>query len=346
MEWLLRRPSAYVSAWPHPYSSAFSLAVDATDTIGDNELDFAKSFEAIGGRATYFVVGELAPMSASLLKTLQDRGHELGYLGDKFIGFKDQSASTQAKRLDTMRKDLKDAGLRLAVDAGFHPPVESYDKTTEKLLVERQFGHFIASMGASDARLPFFSTSNLATVASGKATVVLPRTQIGPDEVLQGRTSQDTMRAFIGELNLAEKMAGLSVVRMINPSLLTPKQWGDIFQNLRLRRESLWLATTGQVADWWRERDRVTVKLDASPAASQLAVTVKGNTPLQQAVTVWINLPESGVLLRASPIGQDESAVKISTVDAWRAAVVLTGLAPGIHSWQLYFDRPAAKDNR
>jgi hypothetical protein len=340
LEWLLRRPSAYVSAWPHPYTSAFVLTVDATDIIGGNDIAFAKSFEDIGGRATYFTLSELAPMSASLLKTFQDRGHELGYLGDKFDGFKGQAPAKQAKRLDDMRKDFKDAGLNLAADAGFHSPMDSYDKTTEKLLEERQFGHYIAFMDATDARLPFLASSDLTMIPPAKATVILPRTQRGPEDSIEGIAPEDAVPTFLGELDLAEKMAGLSVVRMPNQSFLTSEQWDEIIQNLKIRRDRMWLATSGQVADWWRERERVAVKLDASSTALQLNVSVKGGTPLKHAVTVWINLPEFGALLRASTNGQAGPAVKIAAVDAWRAAVILTGLAPGSYSWQLHFDYP------
>ncbi len=346
LEWLLRRPSAYVSAWPHPHTSAFVLAIEATDIIVDSDLIFAKSYEDIGGRATYFALSELAPMSAPMLKTLQDRGHELGYLGDKFSGFKNQTSATQAKRLDVMRKDFKDAGLKLAVDAGFKPPMDSYDKTTEKVLNERQFGHYIAFMGTVEARLPFMVLPDPATPPPIKATVVLPGTMSSVDDIMEGGDPDRANRTFLGELDMAEKMAGLSVVRMSNQSFLPLEQWTEILKHLKARRDHMWLATSGQVADWWRERERVDIKLESSPTALQLSVTVKGSTPLEQPVSVWINLPESGASLRISPNGQAKSPLKIDTVDAWRAAVVLTGLAPGIHSWQIHFDRPVAKNKQ
>ena len=344
--WLLRRPSAYVSAWPHPHTSAFVLAIDAAEFINESDLAFAKSFADIGGQATYYALSLQTPKSVALLKVLQERGNELGYLGDKFEGFQNQAPATQAKRLDAMRKDLKDAGLNLAADAGFHPPMESYDKTTEKLLTERQFGHYIAFMDVTDARLPFLAPQDPVTTQPAKAMIVLPRTQSGPEDAMEAGDPEDGMRAFLGELDLAEKMAGLSVVRMPNQGLLTLEQWAEIAQHLKGRRDRMWLATSGHVAAWWRERERVAVKLEVSPTAMLLTVTVKGNTPLQQAVTVWINLPESGTLLRALPNGQDEPSLKIATVDAWRAAAVLTGLAPGSHRWQLQFDRSGASYSR
>ncbi len=346
LEWLLRRPSAYVPAWPYPHTSAFVLAIDTVDIIGGNDIPFAKAYEDIGGRATYFALSALAPMSAALLKELQDRGHELGYLGDTFDGFKGQTLTTQAKRFDTMTKETRDAGLRLPAHAGFHPPMDAHDKTTEKLLNERQFGHYIAFMNAGDARLPVLMPLNPTTVQPATVTVVLPLTLKGPEDAFGELAPQAAAEAFLGELDLAEKMGGLSIARMSNQSFMPPEQWGKIVQHLKARRDHLWLATSGQVADWWRERDRVTIKLETNSTALLLTATVKGTTPLQQPVTIWVNLPESGSNLRALPSEQTTLAVKTDTVDLWRSAVVLTGLTPGSHSWQLHFDPPATKDNR
>ena len=340
--WLLHQPSAYVAAWPHPHSNAFVLAVDASAVFDDSDISFAKLLEDAGGRATYYSLSDNAVKSAAILKTLQARGHELAYMGDKFVGFKDQSSAAQANRLDAMRKAMKAAGLDLPVDAGFHAPAESYDKNTERLLGDRAFGHYVAFMDATDARLPFFAPVNAGTPQSPKATVVLPRTQTGPEEATEEGDPAEGMKAFLGELELSEKMAGLSVVRMPNQSLLTKEQLAEILQHIKVRRDRMWLATANQVANWWRERERVSVRLEADAVGPLLTVTVKGEAPLQQGVTVWVNLPESGSTLRLIAEGKVERPPKITAVDAWRAAVVLTDLAPGSHSWQLQFDRPVS----
>ena len=150
------------------------------------------------------------------------------------------------------------------------------------------------------------------------------------------------MKAFLGEMELSEKMAGLSVVRMPNQSLLTKDELAEILQHIKARRDRTWLATANQIANWWRERERVSIRLEAGAVAPLLTVTVKGDTPLQQGVTVWVNLPESGSTLRLIANGKVEGPPKITAVDAWRAAVVLIDLAPGSHSWQLQFDRPVS----
>ena len=340
--WLLRRPDAYLSAWPYLYQSAFVLAVDSAEIITDTDVVFAQSLENAGGRATYYVLSENAGKSADNLKKIKARGHEVNYLGDRFAGFRDQPSAVQAGRLDGMVKGLKSAGVEVAEDAGFHAPMESYDKNTEKLLKERTFGHYIAFMDSTDSRLPFFASVEAGAAKPAKSVVVLPRTQNGPEDSMDEGDPEVGLKTFLSELELSEKMGGLSVVRVPNQSLLTAAQSGEIFNHLRERKDRMWLATSGQVADWWRERERVTVRLEAGVTAPQLTVTVKAGQPLRQAATVLINLPESGGVVRLVARGSYEKVPKVANVDAWRAAVVLDGLAPGEYQWYVYFDRPIA----
>lgn len=340
--WLLRRPDAYLSAWPYPYRSAFVMAVDSAEVISDVDVAFAQSLENAGGRASYYVLSENAVKSAANLKKLKARGHGIDYHGDQFAGFKGQSVVVQRGRLDAMVKGMSSAGVEVSVDAGFHAPMESYDKNTQKVLEERGFGHYIAFMDSSDARLPFFAPVEAGASKPSQSMVVFPRTQSGPEDALEEGDPEIGLKTFLSELELSEQMGGLAVVRIPNQSLLTTAQSGQIFIHLKERKDQMWLATSGQVADWWRERERVTARLESGATAPQLTVTVRAGQPLQRAATVLINLPESGNVVRLVARGNYEKLPKVANVDAWRAAVVLDGLAPGDYQWYVYFDRPVA----
>jgi hypothetical protein len=278
--------------------------------------------------------------SVGILKQIQAQGHEIGYFGDRFVGFKDQPANTQTKRLDDMRKAIADAGVVIAPDAGFHAPMDSYDKTTEKLLNERAFGSFMAFKDATDARLPYIAPTTAVGAPIGKPMVILPRTQNGPEESMEEGDPEVGLKNFLNELELTDQMASLSVARVPNQSLLTKAQLAEIFKHLKTRRDRMWLATATQVAEWWRERERVNIRLESGAAAPQLTVTIKGEGSLKQAAMVWVNLPESGSNLRLVARGNYAKSPKIANIDIWRAAVVLEGLAPGEYHWDVYFDRP------
>ena len=108
----------------------------------------------------------------------------------------------------------------------------------------------------------------------------------------------------------------------------------------------MWLATSRQVADWWRERERVTARLEAGVTAPQLTVTISGQQLLQRTPTILINLPESGSTVRLVARGNYEKSAKVGSVDAWRVGVLLDGLKPGEYKWDVYFDRPVAAATR
>jgi Polysaccharide deacetylase len=338
--WLLRQPDAYKAAWPYPYSSSFMMAVEATEVLVDIDLNFAKLMEDAGGRATYFVMSENIAKSADILKKIQAKGHEIAYFGDRFDGFKDQPVETQSKRLDAMRKAIKDAGVIIAPDAGFHAPMDSYDRNTEKLLSERAFGSFMAFKDATDARLPYISSIAAGTGPAGKSMVVLPRTQNGPEESMEEGDPEVGLKNFLDELELSDQMASLSIARVPNQSLLTKTQLAEIFKHLKARRDRMWLTTANQVAEWWREREHVTIRLESGAVLPQLTVTIKGNAPLKHPLMVWINLPESGSNLRLTARGNHGKLPKIVNIDTWRAAVVLDGWTPGEYRWDVFFESP------
>jgi hypothetical protein len=345
LSWLRRVPSAYTATWPAPYTSALMLAIDAAENIVEADLTLAKNLEDIGARATFYTLSDNAAKSAANLKALQARGHELAFMGDKFAGFKGQAASTQATRLDGMVSRMREAGLSFPANPGFHAPTESYDKVTESLLMQRGFGHYISFMDATDARLPFVVTSatpgGVLASASGVATIVLPRTQRGPEDATEEGDYDEGIKSFFAELTLVEKMAGLSVIRMPNQGLLTIEQMAEIVDELKPRRKQTWMATASQIANWWRERERVSARLEGDENFPILALDIKGESTLQEAVAIWINLPQPGHSVSLTPVatgGPAENTPRISTVDQWRAAVLVSGLSPGTYRWRIQFD--------
>lgn len=340
LTWLLRQPDAYTSAWPQTYRSAVVFAVDSSDEFTPADLELASLFKNNGMVATYYTLTEIVLKSVPVLKQIQAQGHEVAYLADRFAGFKDQSASAQAKRMDAMRQEMKNSGLVIAADAGFHPPMDSYDKTTEQLINVNGFGHFVSFTDTTDARLPFIATQQGGNNASATNTVVLPRTLSGPEDAMEAGDAEEGLKAFLSELELSRKMSALSVLRLAQQAFVSKEQWDDIFSYIKSPNGHIWVATASQVADWWRERERVNFRLESDPAAPLLSVTIKGNTPLKQAVALYINLPESRSVMRLVSQAGSQNSVKIVPVDAWRSALILKDLAPGTYRWHLYFDRP------
>jgi hypothetical protein len=338
LNWLFRQPQAYVAAWPFPRQAGFVMAVEAGEELAEVDLDFAKKLEGVGARGTYYILGESSAKSATVVRKIQARGHEIAYLGDKFDGFKDQPLATQGKRLDAMRKMVEEAGIKISTRASFSAPMDSYDKVTQQLLLERGFDNYIAFMDASDARLPVFARPETDV---RKSTVILPRTQTGPEESIEEGDPDEGLQKFLDELELSIRMGGLAISRIPAQSILTPEQQQTIFGYLQTKKDKLWMTTSRNIAQWWRDRARIAARLEPTDKGLQLKVTVLGALSPKDPVAIWINLPYAGALLRLESPTINNPLPATGVIDAWRTAVILDELVPGEYEWYVHFENAA-----
>lgn len=335
--WLFRQPDAYLAGWPHPYQSGFVLAVEEAEDIAEVDIDFAKNLESAGAKASYYLLSDSLVRTAPVAKRIQRRGHEIGYFGDKFEGFKGQSAADQARRMDAMQKGMEDAGIKLGAAPGFVAPMDSYDDTTHQLLLERRLGYYVSFMDATDTRLPFFPKG---TADVNTATVVLPRTQPGPEEATEEGDPDEGMQHFLHQLELTQSMAALALIRIPTQTILAQEHQDLLFAHLKARKGKMWMTTGSDVAQWWRERAKISVRLEFEGERSLLVVTVHGSEALKNPARVLVNLPKAGGRLRLQSPQADNPTPAVAPVDAWRAAVLLEDLDPGEYLWYLQFDAP------
>lgn len=340
LTWLLRQPDSYLSAWPFPYTGALSVAIDSPDVVDDVDIKFAEWIEKTGGRATYYVLSSNAAKSAESLKNLQSKGHEIGFMADRFEGFQDQLTTTQSKRLTSMQQELRDAGLTTSPDRGFHAPMESQDKSTLDLINQLGFTHAVAFMDISDGRLPVIVprlTSPGGT--QQKPMVILPRTLSGPEDLMGEGDPDDGMKQYMAEFEMSSAMGGLSLIRFPNQTLLTDDQLKAIFDQINRNSNRLWNAPNGAVARWWLDRDRISIDIDVVDGKTRLSATISPGESLSQPAAVIVNSPYANDDLKLISLGQDSPVVKVSKIDPWRSAVSLGGLRPGTYRWALQFDR-------
>jgi hypothetical protein len=339
LRWLLRVPSAYLSSWPAPFRSAFMMALDAGDPIADSDLIFLKALEDSGGRATIYFLSLHAEKSAKLLKDLQAKGHEIAFMGDKFIGFKDQEIAVQAERIDKATQQAKAAGFRMPTQPGFHAPVEAYDKATVAVLTSRGFGHYVGTGDLVDSRIPTLYPVDPSAPAGTKPLVVLPRTQKGPEDAAEEGDIDDALKAFLADFKTSENMQGLTVVRLPTQSgIVQPDQMVELTEEMKKHGQKMWMATGSQIADWWRERSRVSAQMEGFTSSAFLNLEIQGDSPLSQAATVWINLPHEGAQLSLLKDGQKDASLKTVAIDRWRVALDLKGMQPGKYRWQVRFE--------
>ena len=91
--------------------------------------------------------------------------------------------------------------------------MESYDKTTEALMRQRGFGHYIATQESSESLLPFVMPPDAAAPSGSPSVVVFPRAQRGPEDAAEEGDVDAALKSFYAEFAANIQMRGLTVVR-------------------------------------------------------------------------------------------------------------------------------------
>jgi hypothetical protein len=207
---------------------------------------------------------------------------------------------------------MDDAGLQLVNGGGFVAPMDSYDKATEELLLERGIGHYLSFMDATDARLPFFAKGSTDV---NKATVVLPRTQPGPEEATEEGDPDEGMQSFLEEFALSESMGGLSVIRIPTQTILAEPHRG-VFDLKSQRGKCGWMRRGGAVV--------ASVRLGHAKARPGGVGASSGG----EGQGGSMDQPSNAASRRLASADLDD--YRRLKWDAWRSAVVLDGLVPGV----------------
>ena len=238
-----------------------------------------------------------------------------------------------------MRTEMASVLPELQGAPGFRAPTEGYDAVTEQLLPKFGIRHHTADPNRSTARLPLLSKAE--GVEAANALVVLPRTQ-RDDINLQSEklTAEQTTKALIDDFDLSLDTGALGLLSVHSQnfkadSVLAAAMPGFL-AHLKLRRETLWLASAGQVADWWRDRERFKLSSSSNGRRIEFNITITGQQPLRGA-TVVVMLPKKGVqaIVEGAKIGMVKPT--LAKIDEYRAAVIFDSLAPGSYVYQVSF---------
>lgn len=353
LRWLLRRPSVHLAAWPDGRRAAQLIEMDTEEGFA-NAIHFAELLEQIHARGTFYCLTSEARKHADLMRRLA-RHHEISFHGEVHFGFKGLPREKQQRRLKRMFDEMRGTfgpassagGWISGVGRGFRAPTESYDDTTEALLLAMGLRHHAADPSRSADRLPLFAGS----ADPAQALVVLPRGQLDDLNYMDLKlTPAQVGAALVGEYEFNLRLGGLGLLsvhsqnfadttQLLNRpthSTLMTEAMEILTRHIGPRHERAWIATGEAIADWWRQRQRA--GLDARmPDANtlELQVTVGGTTPLQ-GLTVQLGHRAAQQPPRlAAATRPGEIAPQLRPIDRFSTALVFPSLAPGPHRLRL-----------
>lgn len=338
LAWLDHRPSLYKGSWPSPYHAAHVIEMDTEEGF-QNALRFAAMMDTIEASATFYALTSVAVKFPEVVRQLARR-HEIGYHADVHEGFRGQPEAVQAKRLDTMQAQMKSILGDTSAVTGFRAPTESYDKTTEDLLLQRGMRHHAADPNRTNARAPLFYPN--AKEEWQRALVVLPRTQLDDINLIRdGRNDRNLIRdELINDFNQVSRMGAFGLLSIHS------QNFGDdsplaaampaFLAHVKNNREQVWVAPAGRIADWWRDRERLTYKVTATRSKLDLDVTLTGSEPMP-AVSLIVTNPTAKAALQVRPVKSNTALPLVKPIDDFRTALVFSEMRAGSYAYTLTF---------
>ena len=325
------------AVWPNGKLAAQIIEMD-TEQGFDNALLFADMMDALNYPAAFYALTSVAKTFPEVLARLS-RDFEIGFHGDTHDSFKGQSASLQAQRIQNMQADLASATSGLKIGTGFRAPTEGYDATTEQLLHKAGLRHHVADPNRTEARLPLLA--KLDGVKPDDTFIVLPRTQRDDINLYSEKLSPEQMtKALIDDSDLAFNNGALAVLSVhsqnFNADGTLIKAMPGFLDYLKGYSGRLWLAHPGEVADWWRERERLKVSSSYNGKRLEFDVTVIGTQPLRGASLI-VMLPKKALIPSVQSVKIEMIKPTVVRIDDYRAAIVFDELKPGNYAYQVTF---------
>lgn len=277
--WAAGIPVATSAPWPRGYRSAAVIAQDVEQGFASarHALD---SLEAAGVRSTFFVTSDIARDHRRLTRAMAENG-EVGTHTENHDLLGGTSFERQLARLEATRTSL--GKLVDGKVSGLRPPEEQFDEATMAAWV-RAGGTYL--LGANGTRC---ASPELLRV-KGDTLVLLPRA-FSDDFIAAGpeyRRAPHLVTAVMrSEMQRADAVGGLYVLSYHSQLLARAEYVGVVAELARelSTARGVWLATAGDVADWWRRRAALRVSI-TSVTASQVELEVhnRGTVPMDNAV--------------------------------------------------------------
>ena len=326
-----------LAAWPNGKRAAQVIEMDTEDGFA-NALPFASIMQALDYPATFYVLTSVGKLFPDVLTALA-RDFEVGYHGDVHDSFKGQTAAVQEQRMQNMRAEMATVIPDTKAITGFRAPTEGYDPTTDQLLPKYGIRHHVSGPNDTEGRLPFIA--KIEGLAKEDALVVLPRTQ--RDDInlnWEKLSAEQTTRALIDDFDLVVDTGAFGLLSIhsqnFKPDGTLTKAMPGFLVHTKQRRGLVWKARAGEVADWWRERERVKISYSNSGKRIQFNITVTGTKPVNGASFVMM-MPQKGLLPIVQPTRIGEVKPVVSAIDNYRATILFDSLPPGNHVYQATF---------
>ena len=278
LAWAAGVPTAAVEPWPKGRVAAAAIAQDVEASFQNAQLAL-DSLRAAGIRSTFFVTSDIARRHDGLSHDLANEGGEVGSHTENHRLLGGLPASVQAARLKTTQRDLTDL-LGLPVN-GLRPPQEQFDVATMKAWLGVG-GRYL--FGANDSR-----SASPELLPVGHDTLVLIG-RVGSDDFGAAASAHNdpaaTAQIFLDEYERLRALGGLYALSYHSQLLAAPDLVPALAKVARAiaADTAVWLATTGEIAEWWRDRAQLEARVTQRADGFDVTVRNRGERLVGSAV--------------------------------------------------------------
>ena len=293
LAWAAGLPTAAVEPWPKGRVAAATIAQDVESGFG-NAQHALDSLRAARIRSTFFLTSDMAGRYGGLSHDLANTGGEVGSHTENHRLLGGLPAARQRDRLETTQHDLTKL-LGLPVD-GLRPPQEQFDVETMKAWLAVG-GRYL--FGANDSR-----SASPELLPVGRDTLVLIG-RVGSDDFGAAAAAHNdptgTARIFLDEYERLRALGGLYALSYHSQLLAAPDLVPALAHVARAiaADTAVWLATTGEIAEWWRDRAQLETRVTQRGDGFDVTVRNRGERLVGSAV-VRVDLRAAAALGNAT----------------------------------------------
>ncbi len=304
VDWVARRPVAAIDTWPEGRRSAVIFAQD-TESFYQASEETQRIFTELDVPVTFFCVSDLARDHEALTTRLAAVG-EIGSHSDDHSPLGGVQYEKQLARITRTKADLEEITGQACV--GFRPPEEKYDEETIRALAHAGYRYMVGGFEASSAVPAIHTIARGGTAwkrSKSNRIVEIPRVGVDDYELLVTQDLKDP-RAVIEAYKtsfLAHYRMGTIYFLSFHTHLLTKQGVEDVIPKLvnYMRSKRVWIATGGDVANWWEARDGVRFRTEVlGPNRLGLYVSSEYDKPIP-AINLRTYLPRSPGKITVTP---------------------------------------------
>ncbi len=282
--WCAGAPRVELAIWPEGRPLAVLLAEDTEHEFA-NARGVGELLVELGVPATFCCISDMARQQSDLTRWLG--GHfELASHTDNHTVIAGAELAVQQERLQRSRADLDALGGGEV--HGFRPPEEQIDDVTLSALRGAGYRYVLGDPTIARA----------APYAIAASPIIrIPRAARDDYDLIvkSGLTSVATIgSALDADLEEVAFLGGLYYLSF-HTQLLARADYREVLREVvqRAREREAWLATAGEIADWWERRSLCTVKTQADVQGGwRVAVANRGLSDILD-LALSIQIPRS-----------------------------------------------------